>query len=138
VTIGAWLIKKISGKDAILYIVSQFIGALVAMEIVLSTVGLAKIATPTSIIATVAEALGAFLFTFGIAAVVFEKSQKEFSGVIIGGSLFLGIAIAALMGSTGVLNPAVALGIGSFNWAYVIGPVLGAIFGMQAGKYLVG
>jgi glycerol uptake facilitator-like aquaporin len=48
----------------------------------------------------------------------------------------LGITIAALVGSNGVLNPAVALGIGSFSVVYALAPVLGSVLGMQAYKYL--
>jgi glycerol uptake facilitator-like aquaporin len=50
------------------------------------------------------------------------------SGLVIGGSLFLGIHFAAHT-SNGVLNPAVALGIGSFSLAYIWGPIAGAIVG---------
>jgi glycerol uptake facilitator-like aquaporin len=31
--------------------------------------------------------------------------------------------------SNGVLNPAVAIGIGSFNMTYALGPIVGAIIG---------
>ena len=56
--------------------------------------------------------------------------------MVVGGSLLLGIAVAALLGSNGVLNPAVALGIGSFNVMYVLGPILGSVLGMQLYKRL--
>jgi glycerol uptake facilitator-like aquaporin len=58
------------------------------------------------------------------------------SGLVVGGSLLLGIALASLLGSNGVINPAVALGIGSFNVMYVLGPVLGSLLGMQVYKRL--
>jgi glycerol uptake facilitator-like aquaporin len=83
-----------------------------------------------------AELLGTFFFTFGIASVVYGKTPSAMSGVVVGGSLLLGISIAALLGSNGVLNPAVAFGIGSFGFAYVFGPIVGSILGMQAYKYL--
>ncbi len=75
-----------------------------------------------------AELLGAALFLFGIAAVVLGAVPAAASGLVIGGSLFLGIHFAAHT-SNGVLNPAVALGIGSFSLAYIWGPIAGAIVG---------
>ncbi|MBI1862637.1 hypothetical protein HYS00_00800, partial [Candidatus Microgenomates bacterium] len=53
-----------------------------------------------------------------------------------GGSLLLGIAIASLIGSAGILNPAVAFGLQSFTIPYVIGPILGSVFGMLVFRLL--
>ena len=78
-----------------------------------------------------AELLGAFFFTFGIAAVVYEKVPASLSGVVVGGSLLLGIFMAAGV-SSAVLNPAVALGINSLTPEYVLAPIIGAILGMWA------
>lgn len=136
VTIGVWSLGKISGKDAIYYIVSQAIGASVAMFAVSKAVGLAPLSVEASSTVLIAEIVGTFFFTFGIAAVVMEKVRNEVSGLVIGGSLLLGITIAATLGSNGVLNPAVAWGIGSFNLYYILGPIIGSILGMQAYKYL--
>ena len=85
-----------------------------------------------------AEALGALFFGFGVAAVVYGKVAKEMSGLVVGGSLLLGISFSALMNANGVLNPAVALGIGSFGIMYVLGPVIGVSLGMWMFKYLSG
>ncbi len=68
---------------------------------------------------------------------VYGKTPSGLSGVVVGGSLLLGIAIAAGFGSNGVLNPAVAFGIGSFGLMYIAGPILGAVCGMQAYKRLM-
>lgn len=136
VTVGVWSIGKIKGNEAVLYIISQCVGAAVAMFVVSSTVGIQTLTVSNSLLVTFAEFLGTFFFTFGIASVVYGKTPQDASGLVIGGSLLLGIAIAALLGSNGVLNPAVAFGIGSLNLAYVLGPVIGSILGMQAYKYL--
>lgn len=106
------------------------------MLLVSNTVELAPVTVAASGAVFLAEALGAFFFTFGIAAVVLEKVHSQMSGLVIGGSLLLGITIAATLGSNGVLNPAVAWGIGSLNLLYVLGPIVGSLFGMQAYKYL--
>lgn len=136
VTIGVWSLKKISGRDAISYIVAQVIGAGVAMFVVSNTVGLSELSVSTSGMVLSAEILGTFFFAFGIAAVVLEKVSSQMSGLVIGGSLLLGITIAATLGSNGVVNPAVAWGIGSFNLYYILGPIIGSLLGMQAYKYL--
>jgi len=52
------------------------------------------------------EALGAMIFLFGIAAVVLGRVPESMSGIVIGGSLMLGVLWAAQT-SNGVLNPAV-------------------------------
>lgn len=136
VTIGAWSIGKIKASEAIIYIICQFIGAAIAMYVVSSTTGIHTLVVTNSLAVTCAEFLGTFFFTFGIASAVYGKTPLDASGLVVGGSLTLGIAIAALLGSNGVLNPAVALGIGSMNLAYVLGPIIGSVCGMQVYKYL--
>ena len=136
VTIGLWSIKKIQTEEAIYYILAQCIGAAIASLLVSYTVGLATVTLASTPLVGFAELLGAFFFAFGIASVAYGKTPSLLSGFVIGGSLLLGIAIAATLGSNGVLNPAVALGIKSFNTMYLLGPIIGAILGLQAYKYL--
>ena len=136
VTIGAWSLKKISNQDALMYIIAQTIGAGIAMFALSSVMSPANLSIVASRTVFFAELIGTFFFTFGIAAVIYEKTPSVMSGLIIGGSLLLGITIAATLGSNGVLNPAVAFGIGSFNLLYLLGPIVGSVLGMQAYKYL--
>src|SRR6185503_18448757 len=84
-----------------------------------------------------AEALGAFFLAIGVASVVFAKAPAPAAGLTIGGSLLLGISIAAPV-SNGVLNPAVALGIGSFSAVYALGPIAGACVAMLLYRFLAG
>ncbi len=136
VTLGALSINKISVKDAIMYIVAQAIGAGVALLFLQNYVEMPEVVISGTGLIGVAEFLGAFFFTFGIASVIYGKTPSQASGLVIGGSLLLGIAISASLGANGVLNPAVAFGIGSLSWMYVLGPIVGAVCGMQAYKYL--
>ena len=136
VTIGAWSIKKISSRDALLYILFQFMGAAAAYLVVSGAVGVPSKIGAESWMIVLAEALGTFFFTFGIASVIFGKVPNELSGAVVGGSLLLGISIAGLIASNGVLNPAVAFGIGSFSFSYALAPILGSVLGMNAYKYL--
>ncbi|MFT7327838.1 MAG: glycerol uptake facilitator-like aquaporin [Crocinitomicaceae bacterium] len=142
VTIGAWSIEKISLKEAAGYIVAQFIGAGIAILAINEFIPGAS-ADITSVVAAantplvlLAEALGMFFFTFGIASVIYRKTPSNLSGIVIGLSLILGIVFASV-GSAGILNPAVAIGLGAFNIMYVLGPIIGSILGMQAYKYLM-
>jgi aquaporin Z len=136
VTLGALSIKKISAQDAALYIVAQVIGAGVALVILGRFAPLPELGVSASLLTGAAEFLGAFFFTFGIASVIYGRTPSQLSGIVVGGSLLLGIAISAGLGANGVLNPAVAFGIGSLGLMYILGPILGAICGMQAYKHV--
>lgn len=138
ITLALLSIKKIGMKDALAYLCVQFLGAFLAsylINVVSATASLNVVDSPWVLLA---EGMGAFFFAFGVAAVVYGRVPKDMSGFGVGLSLFLGISFAALMHSNGVLNPAVAFGIGSFGMMYVLGPVVGAVAGMQVYKYLSG
>ncbi len=83
----------------------------------------------------VAELIGTFVFAFGVASVAHGKISAGASGLMVGGSLLLGISLAA-GGSAGVLNPAVALAVGSFSLSYLIGPIVGGVLAMAVYRYL--
>lgn len=137
VTIGAWSIHKIRTKDVPGYVVAQMAGAGLAFALAHATLGIPPLAEYSSSLAIgFAELFGTFLLTFGIASVMYGKTKEEISGIAIGGSLLIGVASAALIGSSGALNPAVAFSVGSLNLMYVLGPICGGILGMQVYKYL--
>lgn len=142
VTIGVWSLNKIKFPEALFYIVSQFIGAYLALyasNLLIADLALKLLPFKARLVNDpligFAEGLGMILFAFGIASVVYGKTQKDVSGAVVGGSLLVGIFIASAA-SNGILNPAVALGLGSFNAMYIIGPVIGATLGMQIYKIL--
>lgn len=136
VTIGLAAIGKIDLPNAAAYIVSQFIGAFIALAM-----GNAIFAAPVELVAGsslgigLAELLGTLLLLFGFAAVVLGRVPEAMSGVVIGSSLTLGVHFAA-HASNGVLNPAVALGIGSFSAPYIWGPIVGAALGARIASML--
>ncbi|MSR67955.1 hypothetical protein EXS65_03995 [Candidatus Peribacteria bacterium] len=131
VTIGLASIGKISWPEAGRYIVAQLLGGGLALMF-----GKALLGAPLSIIAgnsvmiLVAEALGAAILVLGVSSVVHGKAPHDASGLTIGTSLALG-AMAASVQANGVVNPAVALGIGSLSAAYIIGPLVGGIVAAQ-------
>ena len=125
-------------KTAGTYIVAQILGAALAIG-----VGGLLYASPEVLVwadsagVGAAEALGAMIFLFGIAAVVLGRVPDAMSGVVVGGSLMLGVLWAAQT-SNGVLNPAVAFSLGSMSLAYIWGPVLGAVVGALLSSSLGG
>ena len=138
VTLGLWSISKISTKDAVQYIAAQGLGGLAAFGIVAATIGgvsLGLVAEDGSVF--LAELVGTAIFTFGIASVVYGKAADAASGLVIGGSLLLGITLAVALGSNGILNPAVGLALGSTSLSYVFGSIVGAMIGMRVYKHLV-
>ncbi|MBI5155946.1 aquaporin [Candidatus Peregrinibacteria bacterium] len=130
VTLSLLSIKKITPRDAGYYILAQIGGALLAMLLTFALTGMIPALYPKDAVdlhtlqVVLAEAFGAFVFVSGICAVVYGKVKPEFGGFVVGGSLLMGILLASGI-SNGVLNPAVALGIGSLSVSYVVGPILG-------------
>jgi glycerol uptake facilitator protein len=138
VTLGLWSISKISTKDATQYIVAQGLGGLAAFGVVSVTIGGVSLGlVPEDGSVFLAELIGTALFTFGIASVVYGKVADTASGLVIGGSLLLGITLAVALGSGGILNPAVGLALGSISLSYVLGSVVGAMVGMYLYRFLV-
>jgi len=138
VTIGLWSIKKISTQDATQYVIAQCLGALAAWGLVATTVGGVALGMVSEDSTTfLAELVGTALFTFGIASVVYGKVQDAASGLVIGGSLLLGITLSVALGAGGILNPAVGIALGSSSLSYVLGAIVGSVVGMHAYRQLV-
>src|SRR5690606_37039534 len=133
VTLGLWTLRKIDTVRAILFIVAQFVGAVAAYHLYQYLVGrsIDNITAPEfSWPVLVAELTGAALFGFGIAAALYQKYEGGKLALTVGASLALGILVAGVA-SNGVVNPAVALGLQSWDKAYVVGPLVGAVVGMN-------
>ncbi len=129
VTIGLATIKKISVQEAVYYMLAQFLGAIAASLALAQLTGRGSgIALgDNTMLVTLAEAMGTFILAWGVMSAVEGKISKGASGLVVGTSLTLGALIAWGVGSNGVINPAVALGAGSFGSAYLVGPIVGSI-----------
>ena len=136
VTLAIWSIGRLEARDAISFIVAQLAGAGLALAFgsVLFTDPI-PLPVDTSISTGVAEMLGAALLAFTIAAVFMDRIPVRLTGAVIGAALVVSISWAA-HGSNGVLNPAVALGVGSLSHPYVWGPVVGALIGAHLSRYV--
>lgn len=120
VTTAMWLNKKIGGSDAIGYIISQFIGALVASGFVkyfvsalgqdTTALGQTDFTKISSFTALIVECLATFLFVLIILLVTSDRfGNGMMAGLVIGITLaFLIIVCLNLTG--GSLNPARSFG----------------------------
>lgn len=133
VTTGLYILRKTNIQNTIAYIFAQMTGALLALVIYTLFNGgdpyTAPVIAATDARTFWAEFFGAVIFGFGVASVVVHKRKDLEMSFGIGLSLLIGLLFASL-GSSAVLNPAVALAVDSVSWTYIFGPVLGAAAGM--------
>lgn len=140
VTVGLYSTGAIKLQDALLYILSQMIGGSIAL-FVLSTWSTPPAPDALIMPGSLGEMLGALVLAFGVTTVVQGKVPAVASGVVVGGSLFSGVLVASSMAG-GVLNPAVALGVGAFSWSakqllvFGLMPLVGGVIGAQFAKAL--
>lgn len=132
VTIGLWSVRRIKALPAVVYIAAQLLGGIAAYYLFTYLIGQTWTnAGEFEGRILVAEAAGAFIFSLGWAAVVFQKLEGGKAAAVVGMSLMLAILVSAA-GAGGIVNPAVALGVRSWVWGtYILGPVLGAIIGFN-------
>jgi glycerol uptake facilitator-like aquaporin len=146
-TISLFATKQIGWVKALGYVVAQVLGAMLALIVINQFLTSNTDAAAAGIkayevrpltgtwVPALAEAIGGLIFGLGVAATVMGKKQGYDAAFTIGGALLVGIVISTL-GSAGVVNPAVALGVSAYtsaNWwttgVYAIAPVVGGIAG---------
>lgn len=128
ITLAHWSVKKISPRDAVVYIIAQVAAGAFAFAVVpVLAAGELTTTMDGSFWTALAELLGTFFLAVGVASVAYAQVRDD-QGLVVGGSLLVGVFFAS-SASEGALNPAVALGVGAWSWPYVIGPVLGAMLG---------
>jgi aquaporin Z len=133
ITIGFWTARRISTARAILYVAAQLLGAWFAYSLYTYFVNntLQQVGGHYSGRILAAEAVGTGIFGFAFAAAVYQRFSRPVIASFCGLGLMIGI-VAASSASLGLLNPAVALGTRAWVWGtYVLGPVLGAIIGIN-------
>jgi aquaporin Z len=132
-TIGLWTVRKLRTMQALSYLVVELAGGAVAWQLFVYLTKLTGIHNTGTYSARVlvAEVVGTFVFSFVWAAAVYQRFNLFAKAAAIGGAFTAGSLIATL-GSSGLLNPAVALGLHQWGWGtYVLGPVLGAVIGFN-------
>ena len=132
VTVGLWTMRKVQTTQAIVMVAAQMLGGLAAWQLNEYLLGgeIKNLAGEFDWRVLLAEAIGAFVLGLGVAVAVSKNYKDTAWAITLGASLFLGILVAGFA-SNGLLNPAVAVGVQSWSWAYALGPVLGVIVGMS-------
>lgn len=132
-TLALWTARRIKPTKAVVYIAAQLLGgwAAYALYKYFQHGTVSNVAGSFQGRILVAEAAGAFVFTLVAAKAFFQGIQGWSRAVFVGGGYALGIIVSSVS-SNGFINPAVALGSNSWAWGtYVLGPVLGAIIGIN-------
>jgi glycerol uptake facilitator-like aquaporin len=132
VSLGLWTVRRASALRTVSYIAVQLLGAATAYWLFTYMFD-AKLVNSGQFDPRIlmAESLGTMLLCMGVAAAVFNNYKEGKTAATVGVSISVGIMVASIA-SAGLLNPAVALGIGSWVWGtYVLGPILGAVIGFN-------
>lgn len=158
VTIAAWLTKNVNGFRATMYVLGQFLGAVLAYGVLKYFVDAADTSSASAMFngaqqmfhiqalpkdkqwyVLLAEAIGALVLGYGYASALKSKNDKMAYGVSLGLALFVSLVFASAavsyVGGSAVLNPAITAVLGAdFNnyWTYLVyllAPTVGALLG---------
>ena len=118
VSLAMLISKKMSVKDFIGYVVAQYLGASVAIEIALT-----------------------FVFVLAILGVTSKESNGSVAGLVIGGALVLVHLLGIPFTGTSVnpartFGPAIFAGTLSTYWVFLIGPLAGGVLAALVWKFL--
>jgi len=142
VTLGMLISKRISGKDAAMYMVFQVIGAILGsavLYVLAKDSGSATTLTGANgytqlLPAFVAETVFTFIFVLVILGVTSKGALNNFAGLAIGLTLVIIHIVCIPITGTSV-NPARSIGPALFEgahalsqlWLFIVAPFLGAI-----------
>lgn len=132
-TVALFTARRISALRALLYVVAQLLGAVLASALYVYLVKnhLKDIPSKPELRIAVAEGVGAALFAFAYTAAHYQRLTIGAAAAVSGLAYMVG-SVAASPASLGLLNPAVALGVHAFIYKiYLLGPLVGAIVGVQ-------
>lgn len=132
-TLGMWTARKLETVTGILYIIVQLLGGFAAYHLYayMANASLQDVGGTFSGRVLTAEAIGTGIFAFAWAAVTYQRFSSAVKSSVAGLAFTIGI-IAASSAAIGLLNPAIALGLKAWVWGtYVLGPVIGAIVGIN-------
>jgi len=139
ITFGMWTARKIGTLRGISYIAAQLLGGVTAWQLFqyltnhTLTARSASFSTPVWL----AEVVGTAILAMAFTAALGRRIEALYSGLMVGAAYFVGIVIAATA-SSGYINPAIALGSRAWSAAYVLGPLVGGLVGVNLYAYLFG
>jgi glycerol uptake facilitator-like aquaporin len=136
VTLGMWSSRRIPTTKAVSFIAAQFAGGAGAWWLYTYLTKQALPATTQSFDwrILIAEGIAAMVIGMGYAAATYEEWDGFQYAAVVGGAVFVGMMVASLA-SNGIGNPALALGVHDWSWAYVAGPLIGGILGVNIFLY---
>jgi glycerol uptake facilitator-like aquaporin len=131
-TFGMWTARRIGTLRAISYVAAQLLGGLAAWQLYeyMTNKSLATKSVAFDAHIWVAELVGTLVLSLGFAAAVSRMFDALQSALVMGTAIFTGIILASTS-SAGFLNPAIALGLRSWGTAYILGPLVGALIGVN-------
>ena len=150
ITFGVWLSKRMSGKDALMYVIFQIIGAFIGAGILYALApesGLGANSIQTGI-STTAAVVAEVVFTFVFVLVVLgttdeKKGAGNLAGVAIGLTLVLVHLVCIHYTGTSVnparsIGPAVLAGGQAMTdlWIFIVAPLAGAALSAGVWKAL--
>jgi len=145
ITLGVFLSGRMNGKDAVMYMVFQIIGAIIGSAILFALVSTGTHAGPTAtgsngfgdgqmLQAFIAEAVFTFIFVLVVlGSTDSKKGAGNFAGLAIGLTLVLIHIVCIPITGTSV-NPARSIGPALFQggaalsqlWLFIVAPFVGA------------
>jgi glycerol uptake facilitator-like aquaporin len=139
ITFGMWTARRIGTLRGITYVAAQLLGGIASWQLFqyltnhTLTARSAAFSTPVWL----AEVVGTAVLAMAFAAALSRRFDTYVSGVLVGAAYFVGIVIAATA-SSGFINPAIAMGSRAWSAAYVLGPLVGGLIGVNLYTYLTG
>jgi len=153
VTIAALINRKISGGDALAYIISQVIGATIAGFLLVSiypgalgsivNYGAPSLAASTGVMqGIILEAVMTFFLVTAVFLTAIDRRAPKIAGFGVGLTVVLDVLVGgpftgAAMNPARAIGPMIAAGFFSNWYVYWIGPIAGAIIAALVYKYLV-
>jgi glycerol uptake facilitator-like aquaporin len=139
ITFGLWTARRVGTIRAISYIAAQLLGGVASWQLFqyltnhTLTARSATFSTPIWL----AEVVGTAILGMAFAAALSRRFDTYVSGVLVGAAYFVGVVIAATA-SSGYINPAIAMGSRAWSAAYVLGPLVGGLIGVNLYNYMLG
>lgn len=145
ITLGVWISGRMSGKDAVMYMIFQVIGAIIGSAVIFALVSSGSNDGPTltgansfadgeMLQAFLAELVFTFIFVLVVLGTTDEKrGAGQFAGLIIGLTLMLVHLVCIPITGTSV-NPARSIAPAIFEggkalsqlWLFIVAPFVGA------------
>jgi aquaporin Z len=162
--IAGWVSRRLTGLRALGYVIAQILGAMLALVLLNSFINAAP-SDSSSMLGQAslfkaaalpegkegfvfsAELIGSLIFGFAFAAATRMVLDRAARGLTVGLGYYVGLMIAgslaAVLGATAVLNPAVAVALQAINFSsvwpiaiYGLASIIGAVLGFLLYDFL--